>query len=103
MIYGGDIFYQGEYLSVAQFNQRLGITGNSSLLPSFANLGLGNFRLTTADSVARNKGRSFASFFIFDLDYGARPAGSAWDIGAFEQGGAATLVPQAPAALRLRP
>lgn len=49
----------------------------------------GDFRLTVADTVARNKGTNLSVVsdwpFVVDGDLTARPVGTAWDIGAHEQ------------------
>lgn len=43
-----------------------------------------NFRLAAADTVARNRGVSLASFFTTDKDGNPRGTDGGWDIGAYE-------------------
>lgn len=56
---------------------------------SFVNAAAGNFRLTSADTVARNLGTDLSGVadfpFSVDGDLTTRPVGSAWDIGSHEQ------------------
>lgn len=58
--------------------------------PKFVDAAAGNFRLTSPGSPAIDKGNSSVSTIVkMDQDGNARPLGNAFDIGAFEAGGAA--------------
>jgi hypothetical protein len=80
---------QGMYSSLDQWKQLTGYDTNSvSAQPSLD----ANYVPTASDTVAKDKGVSFASLFTTDKLGVVRPQGPAWDIGAFEfASGAATL------------
>lgn len=62
---------------------------NTGIAASFIDAANINFRLTAADTVARNLGTDLSLVadwpFDWDGDLTTRPVGSAWDIGAHEQ------------------
>jgi hypothetical protein len=61
---------------------------SSSSLPTFVSYSARNanndFHLQATDTVAKDKGLSFASYFTVDKDGISRPQGPAWDIGPYE-------------------
>jgi hypothetical protein len=61
--------------------------------PGYENAGAGNFHLTASSTSAINKGTSVASVFTTDFDGNTRPAGGAWDIGAYEFGSGPVTCP----------
>jgi hypothetical protein len=60
-----------------------------------------DMHLQASDTVAKDAGLSFSSYFTTDKDGVARPQGPAWDIGAYEYN--ALNVPPAPQDLRVVP
>jgi hypothetical protein len=60
--------------------------GNAAKVVSYVQYGGTNndLHLTSADAVARDKGRDMSTYFSTDKDGVTRPQGSAWDIGAYE-------------------
>jgi hypothetical protein len=57
-----------------------------------------NLKLSSADTVAKDKGSSLASYFTTDKDGVSRAQGSAWDIGAYEFGSGGSTSPTKPEA-----
>jgi hypothetical protein len=81
---------QGMYSSLDQWKQLTGYDTNSvSAQPSLD----ANYVPTASDTVAKDKGVSFASLFTTDKLGVVRPQGPAWDIGAFEFASGAPTLP----------
>ncbi len=61
-------------------------TNNNSVAVTYGS----GYRLAASDLGAMNKGVPLEAMFEFDADGGMRPAGAAWDIGAYEYGSTGT-------------
>ena len=85
------INYRGaQYKDAEALGARTQFRHNSSAMPTFVNPAAGDFRLTAADSVAKDAGADLSSLtnllpdIVRDLEGITRPQGPAWDIGAHE-------------------
>ncbi len=77
-------------------------TFNPNTQNPFVNVSKGNFQLTSNSTVLSGKGKTLAQdgFINVDMLGNVRgPAGSAWDIGAFQYSGSQSLQPQPPTGL----
>ena len=103
------IVFQNQTYTTANWVATKEPTGRSGVAPSFIRYSAfsdsNDYHLSASDTVARDKGVSLASYFTTDKDGATRPAGAAWDIGAYEAGGGTggTTPPAAPTGLRAVP
>ncbi|MCC7374073.1 MAG: LamG domain-containing protein [Verrucomicrobiales bacterium] len=100
--WGGTVYANSESLNTAT-----GLQGNTSATPGLASINDYDFRLTSADAVARNKGFNLGALtnkfpeLMRDLWGNQRGLENAWDIGASEYG-ASTDLPVAGGGLMTR-
>jgi hypothetical protein len=84
-----------DYETPALFNTATGFVGNTNAIPSFINSGTFDFRLSSTDVAARNRGVRLDTYlppsiiasmpdYSRDLYGGTRGVEGLWDIGAFE-------------------
>jgi hypothetical protein len=84
---GAYISWKGTTYTAANFISSIDTAGKTSL-PSFKSYAAfsasNDFHLQSTDTVAKDSGISFSSYFTTDRDGIARPQGSAWDRGPYE-------------------